>query len=291
MAFQPIADPSLPLMSIVIPTYGPKGVQLTKKCLESLWSSGCRHPKDDSEDGIESNCIVPELVVIDDGSDQETLTELELVCEANGVHHVLHAQENTAHFAALVNEGIRHTSGMVVVICNNDIEFLPGCLQTMLAGVLQGNHGIVVPKLLYPDLRVQFGGMVYIQNLDRPSEHGFFDHAYRWANRHHIEVCFPVNGLLTGACMAIGRGVIDAIGLLDERFPLSAEDVDYVVRARMAGIRTMFWPYAEAIHHEGGTRGNTVEGKQEHPEWTERERQSLDFLFNKWRLVEWEKYS
>jgi GT2 family glycosyltransferase len=46
--------------------------------------------------------------------------------------------------------------------------------------------------------------------------------------------------LVHGLCMFIKRELINKIGLFDERFyPCGREDIDYVVRARKAGYRTV----------------------------------------------------
>jgi hypothetical protein len=57
---------------------------------------------------------------------------------------------------------------------------------------------------------------------------------------------------LVGFCLLIRRGLIDKVGLLDERFGIGCfEDDDYCLRARQAGYRAVMARDA-FIHHHGG---------------------------------------
>jgi GT2 family glycosyltransferase len=275
------------IVSIVIPTYGSKGVTLTENCLKALWASGLNKPGDEIEEGI----IVPEIVICDDGSSPEDLAALEKVCQEQAVAKLIHMEENTAHFGANVNAGIRATSGNVVVCLNNDVEVLPGCISTLFGTAASIGLGMCAPKLLYPDMRIQFAGMVYVPNPEDPNSFGWFDHVLRFQPRFHYAACGLRESLLTGACLMISRGVLDSIGMFDERFELTCEDVDLSLRCMAAGIPVEYVGSAEAIHHEGSTRGNTLADKSHHPEWNAKEARSLAFLFDKWPITHFEAWA
>lgn len=288
----------VPMLSIVIPTYGKKGAALTNRCLEALWESGLVRPNDPTP--AINSLLRPEIVVVDDGSDDATMIELQQICTQHGVLRLLHTARNTAHFAANVNAGIEQTSGQVVVVLNNDVEVLPGCLQTLSRMCIDLGFGIAAPKLIYPDTddypeqfrgKIQFGGMVYVENTQEPSQKGWFDHALRFQPRWNYSACRISEGLVTGACFAINRNAIDMVGLFDTRFELTCEDVDLCLRVMLAGLTCAYVGVAEAVHKEGATRGNTVEAKALHPEWNEREARSLAFLFEKWPLVQFRAFN
>jgi GT2 family glycosyltransferase len=132
--------------------------------------------------------------------------------------------------------------------------------------------------------------MVYVPDRINPNGNGYFDHLFRYANRWDERVCQIREGLLTGALLGISRGCIDAIGLLDERYELTCEDVDYCLTAMATGLSVAYVGAAEAIHHEGKTRGRTVESKAEFPELNKKEERSLKFLFNKWPLARFDMF-
>jgi hypothetical protein len=54
---------------------------------------------------------------------------------------------------------------------------------------------------------------------------------------------------LLGAALMIRRQMLDTIGLLDERYFLYVEDIDYCLRAHLAGWRVFYMPEAVIIHH------------------------------------------
>ena len=73
--------------------------------------------------------------------------------------------------------------------------------------------------------------------------------------------------------MYVKRALIDAIGLLDERYPMAYEDVDWCLRAWQAGFRVLYFPAARLVHHESLTRGTAL---------GERERISQERFWERW---------
>lgn len=53
---------------------------------------------------------------------------------------------------------------------------------------------------------------------------------------------------ISGCCMFIKREVLEKIGLLDERFFLYYEDVDFCLRAKKAGFKTFVLPKVHIYH-------------------------------------------
>lgn len=56
---------------------------------------------------------------------------------------------------------------------------------------------------------------------------------------------------VSGAFLMIRRKVIDDIGMLDERFFMYGEDLDWCLRAKKAAWTVMYYPGAEIVHHKG----------------------------------------
>jgi GT2 family glycosyltransferase len=54
------------------------------------------------------------------------------------------------------------------------------------------------------------------------------------------------------ACVAIRREVVDTIGELDEKMVLYFEDIDYCVRATIAGWKVLYCPISLVFHARGG---------------------------------------
>ncbi len=206
------------------------------------------------------------ILLADDASGPEHLAALRAI---EGIEVI--AGEENAGFAANVNRGLRASdSERDVVVLNSDVEAQPGwlaCLQ--YAASQEDDIGVVGARLLYPDGRIQFAGTA--RNLGAPQ---WFDHRYRFKPRDWgpAGLSGPVLAV-TGACMYVRRETIERIGLLDERYPMAYEDVDWCLRAWQGGLRVLYFPAANLYHHESVTRGT---------ELGERERVSQQAFWERW---------
>jgi GT2 family glycosyltransferase/glycosyltransferase involved in cell wall biosynthesis len=191
------------------------------------------------------------IIVADDASGADHLARLHAI---EGIEVV--AGERNEGFAANVNRGLRVADPeRDVVVLNSDTEARPGWLACLQYAASQEEEvGIVGARLLYPDGRIQFAGTV--RNLGAPE---WFDHRYRFKPDDHgpAALAGPVLAV-TGACMYVRRETIERIGLLDERYPMAYEDVDWCLRAWQAGMRVWYFPAASLYHHESVTRGTEL---------------------------------
>jgi GT2 family glycosyltransferase/glycosyltransferase involved in cell wall biosynthesis len=207
------------------------------------------------------------VIVADDCSGPEHVAALQAI---KGIDVLVEGEQNVG-FAANANRGLRASEGeRDVVLLNSDVEALPSWLECLQYGAHRdGDVGIVGAQLQYPDGRIQFGGTV--RNRDEPR---WFDHRYRfkpagWGPAGRASPALAV----TGACMYVRRELIERIGLLDERYAMAYEDVDWCLRAWQAGFRVMYFPAAQLVHHESVTRGT---------ELGERERASQRLFWERW---------
>jgi GT2 family glycosyltransferase/glycosyltransferase involved in cell wall biosynthesis len=206
------------------------------------------------------------VVVVDDCSGPEHLAALRRMA---GIEVI--AGDHNVGFAANVNRGLRASDPeRDVVVLNSDTEALPSWLECLqYAAHRYEDIGIVGAQLQYPDGRIQFGGTV--RNRDAPQ---WFDHRYRfkpagWGPADQTSPALAV----TGACMYVRRELIERVGLLDERYAMAYEDVDWCLRAWQAGLRVLYFPAAQLVHHESVTRGT---------ELGERERSSQELFWERW---------
>ena len=56
---------------------------------------------------------------------------------------------------------------------------------------------------------------------------------------------------VSGACLLVRRVAAEQAGLLDERFFIYAEDVDFCAAVRAHGHKVRFTPAAQIVHHRG----------------------------------------
>jgi len=145
-------------------------------------------------------------------------------------------------FAKAVNQGVALASSDPEVgaylLMNNDLSFSFGSLDLLAKTFLSKPAcGIVSPVLHHHQALYDWGGkynkwtgMVKHRNFEqKPKTILTVDH-------------------VAGAAMLVKREVVDNIGLLDERFFLYYEDLDYCLRAAKAGFSIHINPEIVAEH-------------------------------------------
>lgn len=258
----------LPLWSAVIPTYGKKGLDLTRDCLQSMLRNTERR----------------EIIVVDDGSEPAVQEKLARTCEELDAKLV--TRPENGGFAKATNQGILEANGRVVILVNNDTRVIGKTMDDLANFILFTGAATVGCKLLYEDGSVQHGGVCYV-----PAEPlGYFDHIGRFEQRYAPSLCRIRNSLSTGAMLAINCNAIDSVGLLDERYGMAFEDLDYQMRCMETGFRIFYCGIIEAYHLEGQTRGRTPAEKAAHSAWTEAEERARELFFERWDGVNFQQF-
>ena len=227
----------MPRLSIIVVTYNSSG--RIDACLDAL----ARHPS-------HADC---ETVVVDNASPDGTAAA---VRRRWPMVRVIEAGTN-AGFASANNIGIRQTSGPCVLLLNPDTEVRAGSLDTLL-GVLdrRPDAAIVGPRLVDQRGRAElsFGSMIGPfaelgqKLLVRGSQRGLpvlRGYVSRLTRRTR-EVDW-----VSGACLLVRRADAEAVGLMDERYFMYAEDVDFCAAIRARGRKVLFTPEAEIVHIRG----------------------------------------
>lgn len=207
------------------------------------------------------------LVIADNGTtDPEALALLERVGERDDVEVVAHP--GPFNYSAINNHAAMHVETPLLLLLNNDIEVIHGdWLTQMVAIALDPSVGAVGAKLLYPDGKVQHGG-VTLGVRPKPSVPGVAGHTHKHAERddpgyfgrllHTQEV-----SAVTGACLLTRTSTYRSLGGLDaDNLAIAFNDVDYCLRLIEAGHRVVWTPLAELYHHESVSRGYDESGPE-----------------------------
>jgi GT2 family glycosyltransferase len=193
------------------------------------------------------------LVVDDHSPARDLLGQLESVADEIGVTVV--AKEENSGFSRTVNVGLKiaRDEGWDAVLVNADIEFhQAGWLERMLART--DTHGrpaaVVGARLLYPNGLIQHAG-IYFSLLRRD-----FFHRFHFGPGDLPEAQQPCRCPVTGALQLIRHETLMGVGLYDEGFRLSFEDVDYCLRVFEQGLECIYEPTVCALHLESYFRRN-----------------------------------
>jgi GT2 family glycosyltransferase len=217
-------------VSVVVPNWN--GARFLPVCLESL-----RH----------QTRPPAELVVVDNGSEDESLRVLE---ERFPEVRVIALGENLG-FARAVNAGIGATGGGFVALLNNDAEADPSWLAELVACLERHPRAAAATSkmLLRADPgRFDGAGDIMTRYLRAyPRGRGEQD-----LGQYDEEVqVFSASG---GASLWRAT-VLRELGLLDEDMFAYYEDVDLGFRARLAGYECWYAPRAVVLHEGGGSSG------------------------------------
>ncbi len=240
-----VRSPETPDLSIVIVGY--RSLEPLRECLPSI--------RETAGPGVET-------ILIDNASGDGTAAFVE-----REFPEVRYFRNSTnVGYSRAVNQGIREALGRYVLVLNPDIKVLPRALERLLRFMDErGDAGIAAGKLLNADdtvqdscrrfytfwtliLRRTFLGRVFSRS---PALRRYlmadFDHD------HSREVDWVI-----GACMMVRKEALSDIGLMDERFFLYFEDVDWCYRTWKSGWKVYYVADAVMKHRyarESAKRG------------------------------------
>ena len=160
-----------------------------------------------------------------------------------------------AGFAAANNAGIRASRGDLLLLLNSDTRVPAGAIDRLVARLVAvPGVAIAGPRLLDAGGRpeLSFGRMMSPLNELRQKHR-----SREWIETETAREQFV--DWVSGACLLVRRAEAEAVGLLDERFFLYTEDVDFCHAVRQLGCKVLFTPAAEITHLRGQSRASQPE--------------------------------
>ena len=160
-------------------------------------------------------------------------------------------------FAAACNVGIRETTSDMVLLLNPDTVVAPGAIDGLVRQFWSHpDVAVVGPRIVDGDGRpeLSFGAMLsplaewrqkrLVKGLERRSAA-----AVRRVEEMTTREQWP--DWVSGACLLVKRADAEAAGLLDERYFMYLEDVDFCAAIRARGRRVLFAPNVQVTHFRG----------------------------------------
>jgi len=201
----------------------------------------------------------PHTIVVVDNASQDGAPDL-VASRWPGVR--LLRQSVNLGFARANNVGIRATGSDLVLLLNSDTLVPRGALDALVAALEATPAAAVAgPRLVdaagRPEL--SFGRAFSPLNEARQKLIVSLDArgaslARRYVDRVTHRPGFP--DWVSGACLLVWRCDAERAGLLDERYFMYAEDVDFCAAVRALGRKVLFTPAAEVVHLRGRSRAS-----------------------------------
>lgn len=199
-----------------------------------------------------------EIIVVDNASADDTA----LVARSARPDCTLVANTANVGFAAANNIGIGASTGDILAFLNPDTIAAPGSVAT-LAGYLERHAGVglVGPKLIYPDGRLQHSVRNFPSVTNQAFEAVFLHKVAVDASGRFGEVVADPDQYtfahdvdwVSGAAMVARRVAIEGAGGFDERYFLYAEELDLCRTLRSNGWGVEYVPDAVIVHEHGDT--------------------------------------
>jgi len=168
-----------------------------------------------------------------------------------------------AGFAAANNAGIRASASPLVLLLNSDTRVPEGALDRLCDRLEATNAIAAGPRLLDADGRPEMSWGRMLSPLTEWQQARLLTAAARGhdAARRRISALTAAErdvDWVSGACLLVRREAAVAAGLLDERYFMYEEDVDFCAALRAHGGHILFTPAAEIIHLRGRSMTNAA---------------------------------
>lgn len=231
-----------PLLTVVICSY--KVRELLRDCLNSVYQDG----------GVGSALL--EVIVVDNASGDGSVAMVRR--EFPAVRLI--ANEDNRGFSRANNQALRIARGRYLLLLNPDMVVLDDALALLTSFMEEhpeagacGGDGLSPELISQPQftraIPTPMVALYHFLGLDRffPKSRRFGRYNYTFADRTKILDVEAVSG----SCMMVRHEAMARVGLLDERFPMYAEDLDWCLRFAQADWKLYYVPTARFIHHHG----------------------------------------
>lgn len=222
-----------PLFSVVIPNWN--GARFLPTCLDSLARQSYKSL---------------EVLVVDNDSHDESKA---LISERYPWVKLIALPENRG-FTGACNAGLKAAAGDYISLLNNDTEVDERWAEAVVSAFERTpDAGSVASKMRLFDRRDHLHTAGDYFTIDgRAGNRGVWqrDEGQFDDEQYVFSAC--------GGSAAYRRVMLDQIGLLDDDFFFSGEDVDLGWRAQLAGWRCLYTPQAIVYHHLSATGGGVT---------------------------------
>ena len=225
-----------PALDIIIVSYNTR--EVLQACLASLDANRPR--------GLR------QIIVVDNASSDDSAA----ATRARWPSIDVVALDRNVGFAAANNVGFRKTEAPLVLLLNSDTVVPAGAIDRLVDRLLATGAAAAGPRLVDGDgwPEVSFGPMLSPaaelgQRMRVRRAAGRSDQARQYVER--LVASERDVDWVSGACLLTRRDAAFEAGLLDERYFMYEEDVDFCAALRARGGRILFTPAAEITHLRG----------------------------------------
>ena len=208
------------------------GVNFLKECLESVYKIDYPNfsvtvidnlSTDNSINFIKSNYPDVELVL----TDKNRLF-------AGGYNYYFNRSQDNCYY----------------LILNNDTIVSKTILNQFIIGLNKyGKRAIYGPTITFSNEKK----LIWYSGAEVDLKKGIIRHLNIRKNLEDLNLRDCRTGYITGCCMFVHSSIVSDLNGFDESFKMYMEDVDFCLRARFMGIKSIYLASPRLFHHVSGT--------------------------------------
>ena len=204
-----------------------------------------------------------EVFVVDNNSKDKTV---EMVKKEFPQVKLIANTENLG-FAKANNQAIKQAKGKYILLLNPDMRVLEGTLENMVDWMDKNTHTSIAgcklineqDKILphvraFPTIWDQLAIVLKLPHIFPQILNQYLMKNFDYSKEAEVDS-------IRGSFFMIRREIIDKIGLLDERYFIWFEEVDYCKQAKKAGFKIMYTPITKCIDYIGQSFKQVKRGK------------------------------
>tara|TARA_R110002167_G_scaffold9579_14_gene44335 strand:- start:1765 stop:2577 length:813 start_codon:yes stop_codon:yes gene_type:complete len=235
------------VVDIIIPTKGKTDYLF--KCLQSI---------------IDNTTVPYHVHIADTGSTSEEYTDIVkfLTTKFRDKKNASLYKYTYYNFAKINNDVVKnHCTNDLLLFCNNDIQLIDSCIDSMVPVAMKDGNGTVGCRLLFENGNVQHAGQVAFTH--RPEgwseDYDRLEVTHRGlntTNRYADEESVMGN---TAALMMVTRETFYLVGGFNNQYNECFEDVEFNMEVCLAGYNNIYLDSVSAIHAESVSRTKSRE--------------------------------
>lgn len=226
-------------LSIIVTSY--RNPHLLKVCLDSILKN---------VEGVSFEVIV---------ADSATQEDTEIMMRENYKEAVFFPFRENVGFQALLKKGIENSRGEYLLLLNGDIIVTKDSVQQLLAFVKNNpDVGMAGPKLLNFDGSLQDSCFRFYKPVTIIYRRTFLgkmpfaqEHLARFLMKDYDHKEPREVDWLMGSALMVSKKAIAGVGLMDPRYFMYMEDVDWCRRFWENGFKVFYYPLAQMHHYHG----------------------------------------
>lgn len=185
-----------------------------------------------------------EVIVVDNASTDESIRGIKSI-----------ENKTNVGFAKAVNQGIKLAKGEYVLLLNPDTEVKDGAIRELVKFVQSRDDlGVVGSSLLNPNGSTQ-SSVFHFPTVWRAIREFWLSQEGAYSKYTPKGSGPVVVDAVVGAAFLMTPQARKRVGLLDERYFMYFEDLDYCRRVWKSGLKVYYLPWVQVVHYHGVSGG------------------------------------